>query len=187
MDWFQEALKRQQEKHKVFVSYYHYDDQRYRDAFEKHFGSLFISKSVQPGDIDTDVSTEYVKHLIHDDYLDDASVIIVLVGPKTLGRKHVDWEISAGLNKKVGGYSGLMAILLPEFRLSADGKYQYEDIPARLADNVKSDYAKVYTWSWLCADAHRVKNAIQTAFDDRVGKADKIDNSRSQMQRNTCS
>ena len=187
MNLFQEAFQRQLEKHKVFVSYYHNDDQRYRDAFEKHFGSLFISKSVQPGDIDTDVGDEYIKHLIQDDYLDDASVIIVLVGPKTLGRKHVDWEISAGLNKKVSGYSGLMAILLPEYRLSVDGKYQYDEIPARLADNVKTDYAKVYTWAWLCADAQRVKNAIQTAFDDRIKKADKIDNSRKQMQGDTCS
>ena len=51
-------------RHKTFVSYYHKADQAYRDAFEKVFGHLFIGKSVQPGDISTDVSADYIKRLI---------------------------------------------------------------------------------------------------------------------------
>lgn len=187
MNWYQDVQKKQQEKHKVFISYYHQDDQRYKDLFEKNFGHLMISKSVGPGDIDSDLNTEYVKQLIQKDYLDDASVVIVLVGPKTKGRKHVDWEISAALNKKIGAYSGLFGILLPDFLLSGDNRYQYEDIPARLADNVKSEFACVYTWSSLCFDEEAVKNAIHIAFNARVDKSHKINNSRPQMQRNTCS
>jgi MTH538 TIR-like domain (DUF1863) len=173
--------------HKLFISYYHKDDQRYRDYFESRFRHLFISKSVQPGDICSDVSTEYIKHLIQDDYLDDASVIGVLIGPNTRGRKHVDWEISAALNKKVGGYSGLFGILLPTFPLLGNGNYRYEDIPPRLADNVKSGFAAVYTWTSLCSDPLSVKNAIQLAFDSRINKEKLIDNSRLQMQKNTTS
>src|SRR2546426_3884279 len=50
--------------------------------------------------------------------------ILVLVGPKTKCRKHVDWEISAGLNKKVGGYSGLLGVLLPGFPLLPVDQYR---------------------------------------------------------------
>ena len=173
-------------KHKVFVSYYHKEDQFYRNRFEELFGHLFISKSVEPGEIASDLSTEYIKRLIQEKYLTDSSVVLVLVGPKTYCRKHVDWEISAGLNKKVGGYSGLLGVLLPEFPLTTDNKYSYSDLPARLADNVKTDYCKIYAWNWVCAEESRIKDAIQEAFDSRISKADKIDNSRLQLSRNLC-
>lgn len=177
----------QESRHKVFLSYYHKDDQAYRNQFEKAFAHLFISKSVHPGDIESDLSDEYIKQLIQEGYLSDASVAVVLVGPKTYCRKHVDWEISAGLNKKVGGYSGLLGILLPEFPLSSDGRYSYEGIPPRLADNVKTEFASVYAWDWVCAENSRIKDAVQTAFDNRVSKADDIDNSRKQYTVDICS
>ncbi len=173
-------------RHKTFVSYYHNQDQGYRDAFERAFGHLFISKSVQPGDISTDVSSEYIKRLILEGYITDASVLIVLVGSKTLCRKHVDWEISAGLNKKVGGYSGLLGILLPTFPLQPGDRYNYDDLPGRLADNAKTGYAEIYTWNWITSSEQNVTTAIQTAFDARVGRASKIDNSRLQLGRDLC-
>src|SRR5438067_1486452 len=105
------------EKHKNFISYYHKDDEAYRTAFERAFGHLFIGKSVSPGDIDPDNSAQYVKRLILESYITDASVVTVLVGPNTKKRKHVDWEIAAGLNRKAGGYSGLIGILLPSVQL----------------------------------------------------------------------
>ncbi|NJK91958.1 MAG: hypothetical protein HC904_09095 [Blastochloris sp.] len=61
-------------RRKVFVSYYHADDQACRDAFEKAFGHLFISKSVQPENNETDLSTDYVKSLIQDGYISDTTV-----------------------------------------------------------------------------------------------------------------
>ncbi len=173
-------------RHKTFVSYYHYADQAYRDAFEKAFGHLFISKSVKPGDISTDVSTDYIKRLILEGYITDASVLIVLVGSKTYCRKHVDWEISAGLNKKVGGYSGLIGILLPDIPLLPNGNYQYDSLPARLADNARSCYADIYTWNWITSSEQNVKTAIQNAFDARIDRSDKIDNSRAQLGKNLC-
>lgn len=176
----------QQGRHKVFVSYYHREDQYYRDRFEELFGHLFISKSVKPGDIASDLSDEYIKRLIQEGYISDSSVVLVLVGPKTYCRKHVDWEISAGLNKKVGGYSGLLDVLLPEFPLTPDGKYYYRDLPPRLADNVKTGYSEIYAWNWVCAEESRIKSAIQTAFDNRIAKADKIDNSRLQYTSDIC-
>jgi Thoeris protein ThsB, TIR-like domain len=184
MNWHQNSAST---KHKVFISFYHRGDQYYRNEFERLFSHLFISKSVEPGDMDSDLSDEYIKRLIQEGYLTDSSVVLVLVGPKTYCRKHVDWEISAGLNKKVGGYSGLVGILLPEFPLSADNKYIYSDIPPRLADNVKSGYAEIYTWDYACGSDAMIKSVIQTAFDNRISKADKIDNSRVQYSLDICS
>jgi hypothetical protein len=176
----------QQTQHKVFISYYHRADQWNRDRFEQAFGHLFISKSVQLGGIDSDLSTDYIKCLIQEGYISDSSVVIVLVGQKTYCRKHVDWEISAGLNKKINGYSGLLGILLPDFPLTPNGQYYFKDIPARLADNVKTGYANVYTWNWLCSSHQLIQDAIQEAFQHRVSASDKIDNSRIQMGRNLC-
>lgn len=169
-------------RHKVFTSYYHKDDQWYKNKFIELFGHLFIDKSVGDGEISTDVSTEYIKRLIQDDdYLADASVAVVLCGPNTKYRKHVDWEIYGALSKKLDGYSGLVGILLPEFPLSASNTYNYSDLPERLADNVKTDFAKIYTWNYL--NSSTVTDIIEEAFQQRT-KSNLIDNSRKQMPYN---
>ena len=185
MNWNYSFEPKKDTRHKVFISYYHKEDEYYRNRFEELFGHLFINKSVKPGDIDTDVSTEYIKRLIQENYISDISVLVVLVGPKTYCRKHVDWEISAALMKKVGGYSGLLGILLPEFPLISKGNY-YDDLPPRLADNVKTGYAKIYTWNEVCANESLIKNAIEEAFKARVEKTHLIDNSRLQFKKNKC-
>jgi len=170
-------------KHKVFISYYHKDDERYRNEFERLFGHLFINKSVHDGDIDSDLSDEYIKKIIQQGYITDSSVILVLVGANTYGRKHVDWEISAGLNKKVGGYSGLIGILLPTYRLQPNGNYQYDNIPPRLADNIKSGYANMYTWTRVCSQESLIMNAVEDAFNARVERSVKIVNTRKQFDK----
>lgn len=173
-------------KHKVFLSYYHRDDQRYRDAFEKKFGNVYITKTVQPGEIKSDNQAEYIKRLIQDGYIEDASIIVVLVGPKTKCRKHVDWEISAGLNKKVGGYSGLIGLLLPTFPLTADRKYRGADLPKRLDENVDSKFASLYTWDSITRESTELTGVLDEAFERRVVRADRIRNALPQMMRNTC-
>lgn len=171
-------------RHKVFVSYYHEDDQYYRNRFEELFGHLFINKSVNPGDIETDLSTEYIKRLIQLGYITDTSVILVLVGKKTYCRKHVDWEISAALNKKVGGYSGLLGLLLPARRDYGKDTYDADTVPPRLVDNLKTGYAKLYDWT---ETATTIKRRIEDVFQARVDRADKIDNSRLQFRYNRSS
>ena len=173
------------QRHKVFISYYH-KDQYYKDEFESSFDNIFINKSVGDGEINTDVSTEYIKRLIQENYISDSSVIVILIGPKTHCRKHVDWEISAGLSKKVGGYSGLIGILLPNFPFTPEGKYHYKDIPLRLADNVKSDFAKVYSWDWVCDNEQRIGQAIDEAFQRKNDSSHNINNSREQFLYNRC-
>lgn len=165
-------------KHKVFVSFHHKRDSWYKERFEELFSDIFIIKSVKDGDIDSDNSDDYIKRLIQEDYLSDSSVLIVLVGAATKGRKHVDWEISAALNKKVGGYSGLLAICIPDNPDYPSDKYNSCNIPARLADNLSSDYAKYYDWS---ESIEGTKARVENAFQARIDKSDLIKNSRIQM------
>lgn len=170
-----------QTKHKVFTSFYHYDDQTYKDYIDRNFGDRIINKSVMDGEYDPDNSDLYIKRLIREDKVSDSSVVVVLVGPNTRKRKHVDWEIYAGLKASISGNSGLIGVLLPEFPLSEDNEYKYADLPGRLADNVRSGYADIYTWNYFTSNFDSI---IESAFNNRVSRKSKIDNSRTQMQRN---
>lgn len=53
MSWDYLFESKKDTRRKVFISYYHKDDQYYRNRFEDLFGHLIMSKSVEPGDIDT--------------------------------------------------------------------------------------------------------------------------------------
>lgn len=169
--------------HKVFISYYHRDDQDYRRKFENLFGDLIVSKCVDDGDIDPDNSDEYTKMLIQKGYLSDTTVLVVLVGPNTNHRKHIDWEISGALNHKVGdGYAGLIGILLPTHPNYGEKTYNSDNLPKRLAANVQSGYAKLYNWT---ENRKTMQERIEEAFERR-SESDKIVNkSIPQMQRNT--
>ena len=85
------------DRHRVFVSYYHDEDQDYREYFEELFSDIYdimVSESVEIGDIDdTKLSTERIRQIIRDEYLRDSTVTVVLVGEHTWQRKFVDWEI----------------------------------------------------------------------------------------------
>ncbi len=168
-------------RRKVFISYYHKEDDCYRKKFEELFGHLFINKSVKDGDIKIDNSAEYINRLIQEDYLSDTSVLVVLVGNNSHRRKHVDWEISAALNKKVDGYSGLLGLRLPS-RLDFNTLlYDPETIPSRLLDNLNSGYANFYDWTW---DGDAIVARVEEAFRNRIFKSDKIKNSRLQLANN---
>jgi hypothetical protein len=173
-------------RRKVFISFYHKEDESYKKLLETCFGHLFISKSVQPGEINTDVGDEYIKRLIQEDYISDASVLLVLIGQNTWARKHVDWEISAALNKKVGGYSGVAGIVLPTLKPMQNGNYANNHLPARLLDNLNTNFAQLWTWEYALTSEANMKKIIETAFVARVSSASKIDNSRLQMGENKC-
>ncbi|HCT3171576.1 TPA: TIR domain-containing protein [Enterobacter asburiae] len=104
------------EKHKVFISYHHFNDQQYKNDLEEmnieH--DIFINRSVSLGDIDENEDTQTIREKIRDDYLKDTSVLILLVGTETQNRKHVDWEVYSSMrdspkNKK----SGILVVNLP--------------------------------------------------------------------------
>lgn len=103
-------------KHKVFISYHHARDQRYKERLvemaEAH--DLFVDRSVNTRDISADLHHQRIREIIRDDYLRDSTVTIVLVGSETGYRKHVDWEIYSSMyDGKVNRKSGVIAIALP--------------------------------------------------------------------------
>lgn len=142
-----------------------------KTIIDNYLSTNIINKSVMDGEYEPHNSDEYVKRLIREEKITDSSVIVVLVGPNTKKRKHVDWEIYAGLRHSINGNSGLVGILLPEFPLSINNGFQYTDLPARLADNVISGYAKLYLWEYAKCNFDSV---IEEAFKNRILLRDKI-------------
>lgn len=181
---FDATLPKVLTKRKTFISYYHKDDETYRDAFESLFDDLVVSKSVDKGDIDSENSDGYIKQLIQKQYLHDTTVLVVLIGAKTKCRKHVDWEIAGALNHKVGNqYSGLLGLFLPTHSDFGNDKYTPSLIPPRLYRNADSGYAILRDWT---TDRAKLQGYIELAFAQR-NESDKIVNKAlSQMQRDTC-
>lgn len=157
-------------RHKVFVSYHHANDQYYRNRFEQLFSGAYdvmVSKSVQIGDINTYLPTETIRQKIRDEYLRDSTVTVVLVGAETWKRKHVDWEIGSSIrNTQFNPRSGLIGILLPTYPrpYNEPNNYTSNTIPPRLHDNIKCGFAKIYNWS---EDPKVVHDWIHEAFDRR--------------------
>lgn len=102
--------------HKVFISYYHRNDQIYKEGLVT-FGKenkIFIDRSVDTGDISDALSDEAIREKIRDEYLRDSTVTIVLVGTETKARKHVDWEIHSSMfDGRVNKKSGILVVNLP--------------------------------------------------------------------------
>lgn len=163
-------------RHNVFVSYYHADDQAYREHFEALFSDIhdiYVSKSVEMGDIDDrNLKTERIRQIIRDKYLRDSTVTVVLIGAHTWQRKYVDWEIGSSIRQTgKNPRSGLLGILLPTYPRPA-GKptdYYIHTIPPRLHDNIQCGFAKIYGW---CNDPKTVQSWIHEAFTRRDKKPD---------------
>jgi hypothetical protein len=156
-------------RRKVFVSYHHAPrDQLYRDAFEQIFAQsngVFISKSVQIGDIDVNLTTDTVRSKIRDEYLRDSTVTIVLIGPNTWQRKHVDWEISSSIRATpLSSRSGLLGILLPNHPNCGQLSFDPGIVPPRLANNVTCGYSSIYSWT---TNADHISEWIEHAFNAR--------------------
>ncbi|MBC8230879.1 TIR domain-containing protein [bacterium] len=157
-------------RHKVFVSFHHGDElDPYSGVnYKNHFVRLFhdytdtiISKAVQEGDIDPNLKTETIRAKIRDEYLRDSSVTVVLIGPETWKRKHVDWEISSSIrHTEYNPRSGLLGIFLPTHPDYGRNFNPYT-IPPRLYDNYKCEYATLYDWN---EDPYIVNAWIHEAF-----------------------
>ena len=153
-------------RHKVFVSYYHEEDQTYSERFESRFArnsDIMESKSVKIGDIDPNLPDETVRQKIRDEYIRDATVTVVLVGAHTWQRMYVDREIDSSLRAtKYNPRCGLLGILLPTY--PSYPKYHWKTIPPRLYDNIQCEYAEIYPWS---KNPEAVRSWIHKAFKRR--------------------
>ena len=190
-------------RHKVFISYYHHDDQYYKDKLisinelnpEKlQTQSIFEDYSVHENEIDdTGLSSENIRCIIRDDYIKDATVLILLCGQNTKRRKHIDWEIHAAMyDSPVNRQMGIVVINLPtisqNIRASSNeekpllsdsaGWYKIENrsdyeqhypyMPSRIIDNfVKDAPITVVDWDRIINNPQRLKQLIDNAFNRR--------------------
>lgn len=152
-------------RHKVFISFHHANDENYKIRFESlmtHYEDGMISKSVQDGDIDTNLPTVTIRQKIRDNYLRDSTVTVVLIGSETWKRKHIDWEISSSLrNTKLNSRSGLIGIILPTHPDYDKSYYTPGIIPPRVHNNAVCGFAKIYHWS---ESVFEVQQWIHEAF-----------------------
>lgn len=183
--------------HKVFISYHHQNDEDYKDLLVR-FGeqnSIFIDHSVDTGDIREDLPDERIREIIRDEYLQDSTVTIVLVGTETKGRKHVDWETyssmyDGAINKK----SGILVINLPgvsDYPTAAHGaeekeivypdvkswtsanraecEKRYPYMPDRIIDNLLKRDARisVVPWKRIVNDPSKLKFLVDVTYEDR--------------------
>lgn len=196
--------------HKVFISYHHENDQFYKAALlelndnykfhsdNPHYGKpLFIDLSVDTGDISEHLSNETIREKIRDEYLQDSTVTILLVGTETKNRKHIDWELYSSMyNGKRNKQSGILVVNLPtigehlvsvshnkEKKLiypeitswtSVKTRKEYEErypyMPERIIDNLLNPEARisVTNWSKIAQNPKILKFLIDATFEDRT-------------------
>jgi len=189
-----------QVSHKVFICYHHANDQAYKDALLKLnvLYDIFVNGSVDTGDIDEGLDDQAIREKIRDDYLQDSTVTIVLVGTGTKKRKHIDWEIYSSMyDGKVNKKSGVLVINLPSTgctyytaahgddekrkiypensswtsissRTEYEARYPY--LPDRIVDNLLKNGAKVSVTNWdkVAGDVEKLRFLIDATFNDRA-------------------
>src|SRR5690606_31609056 len=102
-------------KHEVFISYHHENDQEAKELLIKMNSQfdLFDGYSVREGDIDDDLEPETIRRIIRDHYIKEATVLLLLCGVETKLRKHIDWEINAAMfNTEKNPRMGILVINL---------------------------------------------------------------------------
>lgn len=184
-------------KHKVFISYYHYDDQYYKNELlrqNERYG-LFQDYSVHENEIDdTGKTSERIRQIIRDDYIRDATVLVLLCGKNTSKRKHIDWELHAAMfdtstNPKMGilvvnlptisqsvraGESEDRKLVFPECnswtsiatRKEYENTYQY--MPSRIIDNFITHVPiSVVNWTSIDGRPEVLKQLVDNAFKRR--------------------
>ena len=183
--------------HRVFVSFYHRDDQRYKDALVKWAKEheVFIDGSVDIGDIPDEWNDQKIRETIRDEYLRNTSVTILLVGPNTRHRKHVDWEIYSSMyDGKKNKRSGIIVVMLPETNcdgchipyaneksqiypeitnwVKVDSRNEYEqrypDMPERIIDNLMAVGVKISVTTWNKLTPSNLRMMIDNANENRL-------------------
>ena len=172
--------------HKVFISYHHGSDQRYKEALVE-FGernSIFVDRSVDTGDIPDEWTDEQIRRAIRDRYLKDSTVTVALVGTETRRRKHVDWEIHSSMyDGSVNKRSGIVVINLPgisEYFNAAYGDEEKKTVVSGhcvMDDNQRTDGVRASV-SIHAKSNHRQPHEIRCQdFRRSLGK-DKRENAR---------
>lgn len=183
--------------HKVFVSFHHDNDQKYKDSLVKWGveNNIFIDGSVDMGEIPDDWTSQQIREYIRDEHLKDTSVTILLVGTETKNRKHIDWELFSSMyDGKKNKKSGILVINLP----SVDCKYhtlcsqeektavlpdvknwititdrteferRYPYMPARIIDNLVKPGVNISVVNWSDINVKNITLLVDKAYDSRI-------------------
>lgn len=190
-------------RHKVFISYYPRDDQAYKDYLINmqeynpqtwQYQSIFDDYSVHEKEIDdTGLTSEQIRCIIRDEYIKDATVLILLCGQNTRKRKHIDWEIHAAMyDSDKNPQTGILVINLPTINqsvrastneekplLSDNGHWfslktrqefeqYYPYMPSRIIDNfIKDVPITVVEWDRVQYNPQILKQLIDNAYSRR--------------------
>ena len=160
-------------RHNVFISH-HDADRDYKKRFIQMMGDFIVDASVDEDDIDdTNLAAETIRQEIRDHHIRQASVTVVLIGPCTWQRMHVDAEIHSSIrHTNYNQRCGLLGIWLPNHPDYRSEEYNERLMPARLADNVEGDdpYALLYDWPRkVTGRRRRVGQWIDEAYRRRSG------------------
>ena len=199
--------------HKVFISYHHDNDQRYKEDLvtTSNRYEVFIDRSVDTGDISDDMEDQTIREKIRDEYLRDSSVTILLIGTGTKNRRHIDWEIySSMIDGKVNKKSGILVVNLPStgntnftaahesekptvypecqnwisINERAEYERRYPYVPDRIIDNLLKKGALVSVTTWSkVCDPNNLRLLIDTAYEGR--QSCEYDLSRQMKRRNS--
>ena len=156
---------------KVYFSYSHREGKKFKVFLEENFKDLISNKTVSDDELNPKRGADYREKLVNEEYIDENTLLIVLVGKSTRCKKHVDWEIYTALKNNCY----VIGVILPEIKMP-NGRLVYGDIPARLADNVKSGYSKLYTWNYFI---NYFEEILDTAYQNKIDIKDNINNKRS--------
>ena len=165
---------------KIFISF-NQSDIAYKDRFVTMMRGSAADRSVETGDIvDSNLALGEIRRRIRDDYVADANVTVVLIGPCTWQRKHVDWEISSSLrHTRNNPRCGLLGIRLPHHTDFRHADYNPCLMPPRLADNCEGPdpYAQIHRWSGSPNQAASVCRWIDRALE-RSRRGNPVNNRR---------
>lgn len=208
-------------RHKVFISYYHKDDQQYKNHLINmkelnsqtwQVQSIFDDYSVHENEIDdTGLTSEQIRCIIRDEYIKDATVLILLCGQNTRKRKHIDWEIHAAMyDSEKNPQMGILVVNLPSISQSMISnsdreetimgeninwtplnkdinslKNKYAYLPERIIDNLAKDDVRIsiVNWDVIANDTNKFKELIDNAYNRR--KSNKYDHSRPLRRQNS--
>ena len=168
-------------RRKVFISFHGTDELEVLDFVQwaESIGVMIprMLHAAHNGDVVNSSNPEYVMSVIRNDYLQDTTVTLLLLGTCTHSRRYVDWELKSSL-RQGSTYipNGLLAMSLP-------GVPARLHLPARFRDNWQDEigYARWYPYT---RNADELAAWIDEAYAARSSRPHLISNGREMMRHN---
>jgi hypothetical protein len=170
-------------RRKVFISYFRADRAEV-EAFVAYWGgaqNVFIPQIIGAygEDLINSDDAEYVIGQIRTRYITDSTVTMVLIGPCTHSRRHVDWEIKASLRQgEVYTPNGLLGVILPN-----QGNAAW--LPPRFEANWNRENRDCYARYYVApTSSDQLRSWIEDAYFARTTRAHLIVNPADTMRYN---